>query len=85
MFDITLAKDSHLTGNKLKKAIDDYHYLTPGTTKRVKSKPLEDTQPEQDGFSYEQDDRIDRHKIGTKIYKHFGDKLYAGEVASYDD
>ena len=67
LFDITLAKDSHLTGNKLKKAIDDYHYLTPGTTKREKSKTLEDTQPEQDGVSYEQDDRTNRHKIGTRF------------------
>ena len=38
-FDINFAPEKKLTGNYLKKAIDDFHAFKSGTTKRIKSKP----------------------------------------------
>ena len=40
LFEITFAREEQLQGKKLKKAIDDYHFLTPGTTKQIKLKAL---------------------------------------------
>ena len=45
-FKITFSCEKNLQGEKLKHSIDDYHYLTPGTTKRIKSKPSKDDDDE---------------------------------------
>ena len=37
-FEITFAPEDKLKGKQLKRAIDNYHFLLPGTTKRMKSK-----------------------------------------------
>ena len=39
-FKITFAREEQLKGKKLKRAIDNYYFLTPGTTKQIKSKDV---------------------------------------------
>ena len=56
-FKTTFACKEPLQGKKLKHAIDDYHDLTPGTTKQVCDKhPNDDSDDE--GVFYDLDDRI---------------------------
>ena len=38
-FELTFAPEPKLQGDKLKKAIDDFHNYTSGTSKQIKSKP----------------------------------------------
>ena len=38
LFEITFTDEDKLKGKQLKREIGDYHYLLPGTTKRIKSK-----------------------------------------------
>ena len=52
-FKITFSCEQNLQGKKLKRAIDDYHHLTPGTTKQKRSKTSTD---DNDGISMELDD-----------------------------
>ena len=68
LFKITFAQEPNLKGKKLKQAIDDFHFLTPGTTKRIKSKV-----PEQSGNEALTDvnDGSKRYKLGSKVYKLF--------------
>ena len=81
-FEITFAREEKLTGKKLKRAIDDYHFLTPGTTKRIKSK---DVSSEEDEIDTDVDDGSERFKIGFKIYKLFDGIPYKGTVVGYDE
>ena len=60
-FKITFSCEEHLYRKKLKCAIDDYHYLTSGTTKRTKSKPSKDND---ESISIELDDQSTRFKLG---------------------
>ena len=79
-FSITYAPERKLTGKKLKRAIDDYYDLSPGTTKSIKQKP--------DNMDTDQISEVDngekRYTPGTKIYKVFNGLEYAGEVTGYD-
>ena len=60
-FSITFAPERPITGKKLWHAIDDYHHLSPGTTKKVKSKHLEE--PADD--MRDVDDNSTRFHVGT--------------------
>ena len=42
-FQITFVAEDKLKGKQLKRAIDDYHLLLPGTTKQIKAKVSEDS------------------------------------------
>ena len=74
-FHITFAPELKLTGNKLKKAMDDFHGFKYGTTKRIKAKPdpLEKV-----------DDGTGRFPFKTKVYKAWNNVEYKGEVQGYD-
>ena len=71
LFDITFAREENLQGKKLKRAINDFHFLTPGTTKHVKSK-LPTAKEEEDPDMKEVDDGSKRFDIGFNVYKMFG-------------
>ena len=55
-FKITFACAEPMDGKKLKQAIDDYHNLTPGTTKRIRDK-YPDDDGNDDGVSFDLDNR----------------------------
>ena len=77
-FDITFAPEPKLTGEKLKKALDDFHGFKAGTTKRIKSKP--------DSDSFDKlDDKTGRLPFKTKVYKVFHGVEYKGEVRGYNE
>ena len=82
-FKITFACAEPMNGKKLKWAIDDYHDLTPGTTKQIGNK-----YPDDDGndnsVSFELDDRTDCFNIGFLIYKVFDNREYKGKIIGYD-
>merc|ERR1739836_233769 len=67
----------------LKRAIDDYHDLTPGTTKRICDK-YPDDDGDDDGVSFDLDNRTKRFDIGFPIYKVFDNKEYKGKIIGYD-
>ena len=81
-FDITFAREEQLQGKKLKKAIDDYHCLTPGTTKRVKSK-ISSPETEELGLD-DVDDGSQRFPLGFKVYKLFEGVPFTGKITGYD-
>ena len=81
-FEITFAREEQLKGKKLKQAIDDYHFLTPDTTKRIK---LKDVSSEEDEIDTNVDDGSERFKIGFRIYKLFNGTQYKGTVVGYDE
>ena len=80
-FDITFAREEQLQGKKLKKAIDNYHFLTPGTTKLIKSKV---SPPEEEDELEDVDDGSKRFPIGFKVYKMFENIPFKGKVTGYD-
>ena len=65
----------------MKCAIDDYHHLTPGTTKRIKSKLSKD---DDEGISTELDDQSTHFELGFQILKVFGKEEYKGRIIEYD-
>ena len=79
-FSITFAPERPITGKKLRHAIDDYHHFCPGTTKKVKSKhieePIEDIEAVDDGST--------RYNVGTIVFKVFGKVEHQGTVSGYD-
>lgn len=79
-FSITYAPEQKLTGKRLKRAIDDYYDLSPGTTKSIKQKP-DDMNTDQ---MSEVDNGEERYSTGTKVYKVFNGIKYTGEVTGYD-
>ena len=79
-FKITFSCKQNLQGKKLKCAIDNYHYLTPGTTKRIKSKPAKDDE----GISTELGDRSTHFKLDFQILKVFSNKDYKVKIIGYD-
>ena len=82
-FKITFAKAEPMDNKKLKRAIDDYHDLSPGTTKRIKDK-YPDDDADDDGISFDLDDRTKRFDVGFPIYKMFDNKEYKGKIIGYD-
>ena len=72
-----MALEGKLTGKKLKNAIEDYNYFTPGMNKDIKVK-VETEDPD------EFDDGTTRHSIGTKVWKVFGGLEYKGTITGYD-
>ena len=73
---ITFSLEQNLQGKKLKRAIDDYHHLTLGTTKQTKLKTTDDN----NGISMELDDQSTRFKIGFPIFKVFDNEEYKGKL-----
>ena len=80
-FQITFSREQNLQGKKLKGAIDNYHYSTPGTTKRIKSKPSVD---DDEDISTDLDDQSTCFKIGFLIFKVFDNKEYKVKIVGYD-
>ena len=58
-FKITFARAEPMDGKKLKQAIDDYHDLTPDTTKRICDK-YPDDDVNDNGVSFDLDNRTKR-------------------------
>ena len=56
------------TAKKLRRAIDDYHHFSPGTTKKIKSKHIEEPAEDMDAV----DDNSTRFHVGTPVFKVFG-------------
>ena len=81
-FKITFSCEKNLQGKKLTRAIDDYHYLTPSTTKQIKSKLFNDDGDE--GISTKLDDQSDYFNIAFKILKVFDNGEYKGKIIGYD-
>ena len=69
-----------ITGKKLWHAIDNYHQFSPGTTKKVKSKHLEE--PAND--MHDVDDNSTRFHVGTIVFKVFGKVEHRGKVTGFD-
>ena len=82
-FEITFAAEDKLKGKQLKRAIDDYHFLLPGTTKRIKSKVSEDA-PTANNVTTKLDDRTERFKLGMPIFKEFDKNGNKGNIIGYD-
>ena len=80
-FKITFSCEQNIQGKKLKRAIDDYHYLTPGTTKQTKSKPSDDNNK---GISMELDNQSPHFKLGFQVFKVFDNEEYKGKIIGYD-
>ena len=79
-FSTTFALERPITGKKLRHAIDDYHHFTPDTTKKVKSKQVEE--PADDIADV--DDSSTRFHVGTVVFKVFGKVEHRGKVVGYD-
>ena len=79
-FSITFAPERPITGKKLWHTIDDYHHFPTGTTKKVKSKHLEE--PAYD--MRDVDDNSTRFHVDTIVFKVFGKVEHQGEVTRYD-
>ena len=79
-FSITFAPERLITGKKLRHAINDYHYFCPGSTKKIKSKHLEE--PSEDILAV--DDESTKFNVGTHVFKVFGKVEHQGSVTGYD-
>jgi hypothetical protein len=79
-FSITFAPEKKLLGKELKKAMDDFHHFTPGTTKRIKSRPS--SVPPDDINTV--DDGSTRYHVVTTVYRTFSDEEFKGKVTGYD-
>ena len=82
-FKITFAYEEPLLGKKLKRAIDDYHALTPGTIKRICNKHPDDDSDDE-GVSFDLDNGTKQFEIGFLIYKVFDNREYKGKIIGYD-
>ena len=81
LFNITIAREKQLQGKKLKKAINDYHFLTPGTTKCIKSKV---SSSEEESELNNVDDGSQRFPLGFKVYKLFEGVPFTGKIIGYN-
>ena len=79
-FSITFAPERPITGKKLCHAIDDYHHFSPGTTKKVKSKHLEEPADDMSDV----DNNSTHFHVGTPVFKVFGKVEHQGQVTEYD-
>ena len=80
-FSITFSPECPIiTGKKLRRAIDDYHHFSPGTTKKIKSKHIEEPAEDMDAV----DDNSTRFHVGTPVFKVFGKVEHRGEVTGYN-
>ena len=67
----------------MKRTIDDYHDLAPGTTKQIRDK-YPDDDGDDDDVSFDLDNRTKRFDIGFLIYKVFDNKEYKRKIIGYD-
>ena len=81
-FSFNFASEDKLKGNQLKRA-DYYHYLLPGTTKRIKSK-VSDNAPTLNNVTLELDDISEQFKIGMLVFKKFDKVEHKGKFIGYD-
>ena len=79
-FSITFAPEQPITEKKLWHAINDYYHFPPSTTKKVKSKHIEE--PTEDIAAA--DDDSTRFHVGTTVFKVFGRAEHWGKVTCYD-
>ena len=66
-FSNTFAPERPNKGKKLRHAIDDYHHFFPGTTKKIKSKHVEELAGNMDAV----DDNSTHFHVGTVVFKVF--------------
>jgi hypothetical protein len=71
-FSITFALEKKISGKKLKQAMDNYHRFSPGTTKKIKSRPSSEPPDDMDTV----DDGSTRYHVGTTVYKTFSDEEF---------
>ena len=83
LFEITFAVEDRPKGKKLKRAIDNYHFLLPGTIKRIKLKVSEDA-PTANDVTLKLDHRLEQFKIGIPVFKEFNKVEHKGKVIGYD-
>ena len=69
-----------ITGKKLRRAIDDYHHFSPGTTKKIKSNHIKEPAEDMNAV----DDHSTRCYVGTPVLKVFGKVKHQGEVTGYN-
>ena len=74
------APEQPITGKKLCYAINDYYHFSPGTTKKIKSKHIEESTEDMDTV----DDNSMRFHVDTLVFKVFGKVEHRGEVTDYD-
>lgn len=67
----------------MKQSIHDYHFLTPGTAKWIKSKDSNNV-PEEHEVDSDLDDQSDYFKIGFTIYKAFKNVKHKEKIIGYD-
>ena len=79
-FSITFALERPITGKKLRHDTNDYQDFSPGTTKKIKSKHLEE--PSEDILPV--DDGSTRFHVGTPVSKVFKKVEHQGSVKEYD-
>ena len=77
---ITFAPERLITMKKFCHAINDYHHFSPGTTKKIKSKHVEEPTEDMDAV----DDNSTRFHVGTPVFKVFGKVEHQGKVTGYD-
>ena len=79
-FSITFAPERPITGKKLRHASDYYHHFSPGTTKKIKSKHVEEPA---DAMA-DVDDTSTRFHVGTVVFKVFRKVEHRGKVTGYN-
>ena len=77
---LLFAPERPIAGKKLCHTINDYHHFNPGTTKKVKSKQIEE--PADDMADV--DNTSTRFHVGTIVFKVFGKVEHRGKVVGYD-
>ena len=77
---ITFARERPITGKKLCHAVNDYHYFSPETTRKIKSKHLKE--PSKNILVV--DDGPTRFHVGTLVFKVFGSVEHQGSIKGYD-
>ena len=82
-FEITFAVEDKLKGKQLKRSIDDYHFLLPGTTKQIKAKLSEDASTA-NSVTTKLDDRTEQFKLGMPIFKEFDKVKHKGKIIGYN-
>ena len=74
------APERLITGKKIRRAIDNYHHFSPGTTKMIKSKHIKEPAEDMDAV----DDNSTRFHVGTPVFKVFGKAEHRGKVTGYN-
>ena len=79
-FYITFAPEQPITGKKIRHAIDNCHHFSQGTTKKIKSKHIEEPADDMDAV----DNNSTRFHVGTVVLEVFGKVEHRGRVTGYN-